>query len=290
MAASQVSVRCCIAGGGPAGMMLGLLLARAGVDVLVLEKHADFLRDFHGDTIHPSTLEVLHELGILDDLLRLPHQKAPLLRAQFGDLALTVADFSTLPVRCPYVAFMPQWDFCGEKKVSATIFGVREGSLRARVRQSDDEPAGSRELGVDRCRVTQRPAGRKISGPFLLSEEKAGVPQLSDSHTSRSDPSGLARLKPPGVPQASVIPSLSRVTQISPVMVIENSPPGFRLPVTLLRPRTRPAWSFSSIRWEWLRILIMMAWCRTRSRIVGLGRDPGLGPQISGQVLTALGQ
>jgi 2-polyprenyl-6-methoxyphenol hydroxylase-like FAD-dependent oxidoreductase len=111
MAASQASVRCCIAGGGPAGMMLGLLLARAGVDVLVLEKHADFLRDFRGDTIHPSTLEVMHELGILDDLLRLPHQKAPLLRAQFGDLALTVADFSTLPVRCPYIAFMPQWDF-----------------------------------------------------------------------------------------------------------------------------------------------------------------------------------
>ena len=86
MAADKVSVRCCIAGGGPAGIMLGLLLARAGVDVLVLEKHADFLRDFRGDTIHPSTLEVMHELGLLEDLLKLPHQKAPRLNAQVGEI------------------------------------------------------------------------------------------------------------------------------------------------------------------------------------------------------------
>jgi len=106
-----MSVRCCIAGGGPAGMMLGLLLARAGVDVAVLEKHADFLRDFRGDTIHPSTLEVMHELGVLERLLTLPHQKVSRIQAQFGDLALTVADFSSLSTRCRFVAFMPQWDF-----------------------------------------------------------------------------------------------------------------------------------------------------------------------------------
>jgi 2-polyprenyl-6-methoxyphenol hydroxylase-like FAD-dependent oxidoreductase len=91
--------------------MLGLLLARAGVDVLVLEKHADFFRDFRGDTIHPSTLELMHELGFLDDLLKLPHQKAPQLNAQFGGLTFTIADFSHLPVHCRYIAFMPQWDF-----------------------------------------------------------------------------------------------------------------------------------------------------------------------------------
>ena len=106
-----MSVRCCIAGGGPAGMMLGLLLARAGVDVVVLEKHADFLRDFRGDTIHPSTLEVMHELGILERLLTLPHQKVSRINGQFGDLALTVADFSSLSTHCRFVAFMPQWDF-----------------------------------------------------------------------------------------------------------------------------------------------------------------------------------
>lgn len=107
----SISVRCCIAGGGPAGMMLGLLLARAGVDVVVLEKHADFLRDFRGDTIHPSTLEVMHELGLLERLLALPHQKVLRINGQFGDLALTVADFSSLSTHCRFVAFMPQWDF-----------------------------------------------------------------------------------------------------------------------------------------------------------------------------------
>ncbi len=92
-------------------MMLGLLLARAGVDALVLEKHADFLRDFRGDTIHPSTLEVMHELGLLDDFLRLPHQEARQLSANFGEVALPIADFSRLPTRCKFLAFMPQWDF-----------------------------------------------------------------------------------------------------------------------------------------------------------------------------------
>ena len=111
MAADKMSVRCCVAGGGPAGVMLGLLLARAGVEVLVLEKHADFFRDFRGDTIHPSTLEVMHELGFLEDLLRLPHQKVPRLIAQFGGLALTFADFTRLPTHCGFIAFMPQWDF-----------------------------------------------------------------------------------------------------------------------------------------------------------------------------------
>ena len=111
MGGDSVSVPCCIAGGGPAGMMLGLLLARAGVAVLVLEKHADFLRDFRGDTIHPSTLEIMHELGLLDDVLKLPHQEIRELALQIGDTALPVADFTHLPTRCRFLAFMPQWDF-----------------------------------------------------------------------------------------------------------------------------------------------------------------------------------
>ncbi|HTI85772.1 MAG TPA: FAD-dependent oxidoreductase [Alphaproteobacteria bacterium] len=106
-----IRTTCCIAGGGPAGMMLGMLLARAGIDVVVLEKHADFLRDFRGDTIHPSTLEVMHELGLLGELLRRRHQKVYRLNAQFGDETLTIADFSHMPVHCPCIVFMPQWDF-----------------------------------------------------------------------------------------------------------------------------------------------------------------------------------
>jgi len=109
--AERISVACCIAGGGPAGMMLGVLLARAGVDVLVLEKHADFLRDFRGDIIHPSTLEVLHELGWLEAFLALPHQDVRELTALVGDAAITIADFRHLPTHCRFVAFMPQWDF-----------------------------------------------------------------------------------------------------------------------------------------------------------------------------------
>ena len=92
-------------------MMLGLLLARAGVRVSVLEKHRDFLRDFRGDTIHPSTLELLHELGLAEEFLRLPHQEVREIRAQIGDTLLPVADFRRLPVRSPFIAMIPQWDF-----------------------------------------------------------------------------------------------------------------------------------------------------------------------------------
>ena len=90
MAATHVSTRCCVVGGGPAGMMLGFLLARAGVETVVLEKHGDFLRDFRGDTIHPLTLELMHELGLLDEFLKLPHQKVTTLSGQVGDTRIQI--------------------------------------------------------------------------------------------------------------------------------------------------------------------------------------------------------
>jgi 2-polyprenyl-6-methoxyphenol hydroxylase-like FAD-dependent oxidoreductase len=107
----EITCRCCIVGGGPAGMMLGLLLARAGVDTIVVEKHKDFLRDFRGDTIHPSTLEALYDLDLLDDFLKLPHQEATLLQGKIGDVTIPLADFSHLPTHAKFIAFMPQWDF-----------------------------------------------------------------------------------------------------------------------------------------------------------------------------------
>ncbi|MGB7125923.1 MAG: FAD-dependent oxidoreductase [Methylovirgula sp.] len=102
---------CCIVGGGPAGMMLGFLLARAGIETIVLEKHADFLRDFRGDTIHPSTLQAMDDLGLLEEFLALPHQEARQLSAVVGDETITIADFSHLPTRAKFIALMPQWDF-----------------------------------------------------------------------------------------------------------------------------------------------------------------------------------
>jgi 2-polyprenyl-6-methoxyphenol hydroxylase-like FAD-dependent oxidoreductase len=109
--AQRIRTSCCIVGGGPAGMMLGLLMARAGVEVIALEKHGDFLRDFRGDTIHPSTLELMHELGMLDEFLRLPHQEMRQVKIKFDDEEIAGPDFSHLPTRCKFIALMPQWDF-----------------------------------------------------------------------------------------------------------------------------------------------------------------------------------
>ena len=108
---SSLKVRCCIVGGGPAGMMLGYLLGRAGIDVVVLEKHADFFRDFRGDTVHPSTLEVMDELGLIDGFLKLPHQRLQKMDGLFGGTPVRIADLSRLRTKYPFIAFMPQWDF-----------------------------------------------------------------------------------------------------------------------------------------------------------------------------------
>lgn len=109
--ADIVETTCCIVGGGPAGIILGYLLARAGVRVTVLEKHADFFRDFRGDTVHPSTLEVLNQLGLLPEFLALPHQEVRSLGLVLGGTTFDVADFRHVPATCKFIALMPQWDF-----------------------------------------------------------------------------------------------------------------------------------------------------------------------------------
>ena len=163
-------------------MMLGLLLARAGVEVVVLEKHADFLRDFRGDTLHPSTLEVMHELGLLERLLGLRHEKIPRFSARFGEREVTIADLSRLPVRSPFIAMMPQWDFldflAGEAKryagfrlrMQAEVTGLIEREARiVGVRLGHEELLSDLVIGADGRHSTVRAAGR-------LPAEEFGVP------------------------------------------------------------------------------------------------------------------
>jgi 2-polyprenyl-6-methoxyphenol hydroxylase-like FAD-dependent oxidoreductase len=155
-----VHVQCVVAGGGPAGMMLGLLLARAGVRVVVLEKHADFLRDFRGDTIHPSTLEVMYELGVLEAFLERPHQEVRELIGRVAGELVTIADLAHLPTRCRFLVLMPQWDFLDflaeqaralptfELRMQTGVTGlIEEGGRVAGVRVSG--PEGPQEIRAD---------------------------------------------------------------------------------------------------------------------------------------------
>jgi 2-polyprenyl-6-methoxyphenol hydroxylase-like FAD-dependent oxidoreductase len=172
--------RCCIAGGGPAGMMLGFLLARMGVDVVVLEKHADFLRDFRGDTIHPSTLEVMYELGIVEDFLRRPHQEVRQLKGQIGNETIAVADFTHLPTHCKFLGLMPQWDFLDfiveqarrypsfHLKMQAEVTGLLEEGgrvvgVRARSPEGTLEVRADLTIGADgRYSVVRERAGLSV--------------------------------------------------------------------------------------------------------------------------------
>ena len=155
----DLQVRCCIVGGGPAGMMLGFLLARAGIEVLVFEKHADFLRDFRGDTLHPSTLELMHDLGLVDQLLRLPHQQLAQLRAHIGAEEFVMADLSRLPTSYKFLALMPQWDFLTFIEQQARRYPTFQLTMQAEVigvLQQDDRvtgvqvktPAGLQNIGA----------------------------------------------------------------------------------------------------------------------------------------------
>jgi 2-polyprenyl-6-methoxyphenol hydroxylase-like FAD-dependent oxidoreductase len=146
MPSASLTTTCCIAGGGPAGMMLGFLLARAGVKVTVLEKHADFLRDFRGDTIHPSTLELMHELGLLDEFLKLPHSRVERLSGQIGDTTIHLADFTHLPTHCKFIALMPQWDFLDFLSVQGKRYPAFDLHMRTEATELIEE--GGRVVGV----------------------------------------------------------------------------------------------------------------------------------------------
>ena len=175
------STQCCIAGGGPAGIMAGLLLARAGVDVLVLEKYPDFFRDFRGDTIHPSTLELMYELGYDEELLRLPHQEVRELAFHVGGSEFKVGDFSHLPVHHSFIALMPQWDFLNflakkgarypgfRLRMNAEVTGLveREGRIagvRVNTSEGDLEVRADLVLGADgRHSTVRQKAGLEVN-------------------------------------------------------------------------------------------------------------------------------
>jgi 2-polyprenyl-6-methoxyphenol hydroxylase-like FAD-dependent oxidoreductase len=180
MTDQPLRVTCCIAGGGPAGIMLGFLLARAGVEVLVLEKHRDFLRDFRGDTIHPATLQVMHELGLLEAFLARPHQKVRELSAMIGDSEIKLADFGRLPTTCRFIALMPQWDFLNflaeagghlhgfhlrmEAEVTDLIVeGGRVVGLRAQTQEGAIEVRADLVVGADgRHSIVRERVGLKV--------------------------------------------------------------------------------------------------------------------------------
>ena len=169
---------CCIAGGGPAGLMLGYLLARAGVEVVVLEKHLDFLRDFRGDTIHPSTLTVLDDLGLLGAFLALPHQEVRELSVDFHGRSVTVADFTHLDAPCPFMVLIPQWDFLDF--IAAQARKLPNFSLRMGAKAIGVIEAGGAVVGVN----VQAPAGE-----FAI---KADLVVAADGrHTTLRESAGL---------------------------------------------------------------------------------------------------
>ncbi|MES2472693.1 MAG: FAD-dependent monooxygenase [Pseudomonadota bacterium] len=186
-----ISTSCVIAGGGPAGMMCGLLLARAGVDVTVLEKHADFLRDFRGDTVHPSTQQILHELGLLERFLQLPHAKIRQVTLDFGEEHFTIGDFTRLPTISKFIALMPQWDFldfiADEAKTYPNFRLLMQTQARDLIAQKDKN-------GGDRI------AGVLATGPNGNIQIRAGLTIGADGrHSILRDKSGL-KVKDLGAP------------------------------------------------------------------------------------------
>jgi 2-polyprenyl-6-methoxyphenol hydroxylase-like FAD-dependent oxidoreductase len=204
-----MQVRCCIVGGGPAGMMLGYLLGRAGIDVVVLEKHADFFRDFRGDTVHPSTLQVMDELGLIDGFLKLPHQRLQKLDGMFGGTSVRIADLSRVDTKYPFIAFMPQWDFLNFLREAGQRFSSLKVMMNAEavdlIRQGDQiagvrvkTPEGMLDIRADltiacdgRHSIVRERAGLaidEIGAPMDVLWFRAGRPAQTENVFARVEP------------------------------------------------------------------------------------------------------
>src|SRR3954470_15486994 len=166
-----------IVGGGPAGVMAGLLFARGGCKVQILEKHADFFRDFRGDTVHPSTLELLRELGLIDEFLKRPHDEVTTLTARVADRQITLADLSHLPVESRFVAMMPQWeflDFLADEARRYPTFSLRMEAEAVDLLIDDERVAGVRLKDGEEVRAHLTIAA---DGRGSILRDKAGLPR-----------------------------------------------------------------------------------------------------------------
>jgi 2-polyprenyl-6-methoxyphenol hydroxylase-like FAD-dependent oxidoreductase len=176
--ARTIKARCCIVGGGPAGMMLGYLLGRAGIDVVVLEKHADFFRDFRGDTVHPSTLQVMDELGLIDGFLKLPHQQLQKMDGMFGGTSVRIADLGRVDTKYPFIAFMPQWDFLNFLRESGKRFAslkVMMSTEATDLIQRGDQIAGVRAKTPEGVIDIEADLTIACDGRHSIVRERAGL-------------------------------------------------------------------------------------------------------------------
>ena len=176
----NLTTTCCVAGGGPAGLMTGYLLARQGVDVIVLEKHADFLRDFRGDTVHPSTLELFDELGLLEGLLARPHEKTETLSLTISGRELEVIDFRGLSKKTGFIAMMPQWEFLNflsEEATKLPTFRLMMETEATSLIETETRVTGVEAMSPDGALSIQADLVIAADGRGSVLRDMSGLPQ-----------------------------------------------------------------------------------------------------------------